>query len=281
MSPPPAPRPAARDDDEGRACVVCSSEFLNRHTSAAFEVFDRRLIQESQAPIGVAFSGGGDSLMALKAAADWARDCGRSVIAFHVNHRLQPASDEWARAARQTAERLGARFIGLSWDGTKPATGLPAAAREARHRLIAEGARQAGVRVLVLGHTADDRIEADLMRAAGRRMGALREWSPSPVWPQGRGLFALRPLLGVRRAVIRQALAAENEAWIDDPANEDLRSPRARARLDAAMAPDAPAPEDDGDLARLAGEAKVGVGGDICIDRRDSPIGGPAPPPGG
>lgn len=236
-------------------------------TDAAFEVFDRRLSRDSTAPIGVAFSGGGDSLMALKAAKAWADQARRTVIAFHVDHRLQAASADWAQTARQAAERLGVRFVGLSWDGDKPSTGLPAAARDARHRLMAEAARGVGARVLVIGHTADDRIEADLMRGAGLRMGDLREWSPSPVWPEGRGLFMLRPLLELRRAAIRERLASKGESWIDDPMNEDLRSPRARARLDAA-AVEPSTPEDDRGMARLAVKASVGPGGDIRIDRQ-------------
>jgi tRNA(Ile)-lysidine synthase len=236
--------------------------------NAALDAFDRRLARDSTAPIGVAFSGGGDSLMALKATQAWADQHGRSVIAFHVDHRLQTLSADWARAAGRAAKRLGVGFVSLAWDGAKPATGLPAAAREARHRLIAGAARRAGVRVLVIGHTADDQIEAGLMRDAGHRMGDLREWSPSPVWPEGRGLFALRPLLSLRRAAIRQALAAEGETWIDDPLNQDLRSPRARARLRAGPADDPAAAEEDQDLARLAAEALVGVGGDIRIDRQ-------------
>jgi tRNA(Ile)-lysidine synthase len=231
------------------------------------DVFDRRLACDSTAPIGVAFSGGGDSLMALKTTKAWAERRGRTVIAFHVDHRLQASSSDWTRAAGQTAERLGIPFVGLSWEGEKPATGLPAAARQARHRLIAQAARKAGVRVLVFGHTADDQIEAGIMRADGVRMGDLREWTPSPVWPEGRGLFVLRPLLGVRRAAIREALAAEGAVWIDDPLNQDLRSPRARARLAAARADD-PAPlEDDSPLAGLATEAFVGAGGDIRLGR--------------
>ena len=240
---------------------------------AAFAVLDRRLSAVSTAPIGVAFSGGGDSLMALKATKAWADRHGRSVIALHVDHRLQSASAGWASAARQAADRLEVRFLALSWDGAKPSTGLAAAAREARHRLIADAARRAGVRALVIGHTADDQIEAELMRAAGHRMGDLRAWSPSPVWPEGRGLFHVRPLLGLRRTDIRERLAAEGETWIDDPMNQDLRSPRARARLDAALMDAAPIDgarpsADDAGLSQLAANALVGEGGDIHIDRK-------------
>src|SRR3546814_4095636 len=42
--------------------------------------------------------------------------------------------------------------------------------------------------------------------------------------------FVLRPLLGVRRAAIRDWLHARGESWIDDPANENPRSVRASAR---------------------------------------------------
>ena len=243
------------------------SDWARDEDNAAFAVLDRRLSVLSTAPIGVAFSGGGDSLMALKATKAWAGRHGRSVIAFHVDHRLQSASAGWASAARRGADRLGVRFVALSWEGVKPLTGLAAAAREARHRLIADAARQAGVRALVIGHTADDQIEAELMRATGHRMGDLRAWSPSPVWPQGRGLFHLRPLLGLRRAAIRERLAAEGETWIEDPMNQDLRSPRARARLDAALMDGARLGGDDDGLSQLAAEAVAGEGGDIRVDR--------------
>lgn len=126
---------------------------------------------------------------------------------------------------------MGRRFRALVWTGDKPATGLPAAARLARHRLLAEAARDAGARVILLGHTADDLSEAAAMRAAGATTPDPRPWSPSPVWPEGRGLFLLRPLLSIRRAELREWLAARGETWIEDPSNSDARYARSRARL--------------------------------------------------
>jgi tRNA(Ile)-lysidine synthase len=125
---------------------------------------------------------------------------------------------------------MGTGFRALAWTGAKPATGLPAAARAARHRLLAAAAREAHAAVLLLGHTADDVAEARIMRAAGSTTPDPREWSPSPAWPEGRGLFLLRPLLGLRRAALRDWLTACGEGWIDDPANADLRYARPRAR---------------------------------------------------
>jgi len=235
--------------------------------AAAAAVFDRRLQTGGRAPIGVAFSGGGDSLMALKLTKAWADRHGRSVVAFSVDHGLQAASADWVAATHVAAERLGVNFRALAWSGPKPATGLPAAARAARHQLIADAARGVGASVVVFGHTADDVIEGELMRAQGLRLGTLREWSPSPVWPQGRGLFLLRPLLGVRREEIRSALAATGEDWIDDPANLDPRSPRARVRPLAARSETSVAPPEDHAVSELARAAVIGADGAIVFDR--------------
>ncbi|PIB93836.1 tRNA lysidine(34) synthetase TilS [Caulobacter sp. FWC2] len=198
---------------------------------------DRRLDRTSNAPLAVGFSGGGDSLFLLKAVLDWAGE--RRVLAFVVDHQLQADSARWTADAVAKARALGAEGKALAWTGDKPSTGLPAAARRARHALLAEAAREAGAKVLLLGHTASDLAEGAAMRAEGSTVSDPRQWAPSPVWPEGRSVFLLRPLLGLTREAIRQALAAEGETWLDDPANDDLRYARARAR---ASDPDAVSP---------------------------------------
>lgn len=57
-----------------------------------------------------------------------------------------------------------------------------------------------------MAHTADDVAESDWMRDRGATLGALREWSPSPSWPQGRGVMLLRPALAERREDLRAYL---------------------------------------------------------------------------
>jgi len=126
---------------------------------------------------------------------------------------------------------VGADWTLRRWDGDKPATGLPAAARRARHALIADAAREAGARVILFGHTADDVAEGDWMRVRGSTLGDLREWSPSPAWPGGRGLMLLRPMLGEGREALRDLLRARGKDWIEDPGNEGFERGRARAAL--------------------------------------------------
>ena len=199
-------------------------------TPAVHEVLDRRLLSASPAPIAVALSGGGDSLALTLILADWAKGRGRSLLVLTVDHGLRPESAAWTRFCAATADRLSADFRALDWEGDKPATGLPAAARGARHRLIADAARSAGAKVVLMGHTASDRLEAAAMRQAGGSTPSPREWTPSPAWPQGRDVFLLRPMLAQTRAQIRAWLAEQGETWIEDPGNDDHRFARARAR---------------------------------------------------
>ncbi|RAK58199.1 tRNA lysidine(34) synthetase TilS [Phenylobacterium deserti] len=223
-------------------------------------VLDRRLDADSRRPLAVAFSGGGDSLALLLAAHAWTQAADRRLLVLTVDHRLRPESAAWTKSCEAAAQRLGAAFRALPWLDPKPATGLPAAAREARHRLLADAAREAGAAVILMGHTADDRLEAEAMRAQGSTTPDPREWSPSPVWPQGRGLFVLRPMLDLRRSALRTWLQERGESWIDDPANQDLRFARSRARLAVHDEDVAPAPQAaDLPLASEVREAWPGV----------------------
>ncbi len=219
-------------------------------------------------PVAVAFSGGGDSLALLLTAKAWADDAGRHLLALTIDHQLQSDSADWAIWCARRAERIGVRHETLVWRGEKPKTGLAAAARTARHSLIAERARTAGARVVLMGHTADDCFEAALMRDDGVRVSAPRTFAPSPVWPAGRGVFLLRPLLEVRRADIRQALRQAGETWIEDPANADMRHPRARARVKLAVTVSPTSSGPSVDIRPLFAKLEIGLAGDLAMDGR-------------
>jgi tRNA(Ile)-lysidine synthase len=238
------------------------------HVATANAVLDRRLAPESRRPIAVAFSGGGDSLALLLAADAWAKAAGRDLLVLTVDHGVQPESRAWTEACAGAAARLGLAFQALAWTGEKPVTGLSAAARTARHGLLADAARAAGARVILMGHTADDILEARLMRTRGSTTPEPREWSPSPVWPQGRGVYLLRPLLDLRRGEIRDWLTARGELWIDDPANESPLSVRAQARRDIAASGAPPEPAAEAGLAAALAEAcTVDASGGLAIAR--------------
>ncbi len=257
-------------------------------TARVHALLDARLERNAADPMAVALSGGGDSVALMALAADWASLRGRRLLALTVDHGLNPDSAGWSDMARRTAESLGAEWRGLNWRGAKPAAGLPAAARRARHALIAEAARASGAKIVLFAHTADDRAESALMQAEGSTLGTLRPWSPSPAWPEGRGLMLCRPLLDERRGMLRDYLTARGLSWIEDPGNQDPRFSRSRARAALAqgkplscMEPVRPAP---GPAPTVSGSGRVTL--TRTVDRRTLAMalvcagGGDAPPRG-
>ncbi len=203
----------------------------------------------------------------------WGQRVGRPIVALTVDHGLNPQSAHWTAAAAAAAARLGVDWRGVSWSGEKPAQGLPAAARAARHALLATAARELGACVILMGHTADDVAESALIRADTPGHGRLRPWSPSPAWPEGRDVFLLRPLLAARRADLRAWLSAQGLSWLEDPANADLRFARSRARAELTKGQvgggeACPISDVDAAVQRLAGEVEATADGRLILSRR-------------
>jgi tRNA(Ile)-lysidine synthase len=214
---------------------LAGSDPIHLVQSQAEHLLAQHLDGDRQTPLAVAFSGGSDSLATLLLTLDFAAKRGRKVLALTVDHGLQTASRGWTQHCATLAARLGAEPVSLVWEKDRPsgdARGLPAAARAARHRLLATAAKARGAKVLILGHTQDDRHESDWMRQTdGSTLGQLKVWGPSPVWPEGRGLFLLRPVLGQGREGLRALLTDKGLDWIEDSANQDPRFGRSRARM--------------------------------------------------
>lgn len=187
----------------------------------------------------LALSGGGDSIALAHIAAPWADRAGVRLRAVIIDHGLGPHSADHAEFAASAARALGLEVKIIVWRGEKPDTGIQAAARQARHALIAAETRAFGARHILTGHTLDDQAETLWMRAARgghwRALSAMAEAGPHPLWPQGRALEIVRPLLTLRRARLREFLQDAGAAWIEDPANEDFAYERIRIRrrLDA------------------------------------------------
>ena len=188
-------------------------------------------VHQGAGPLCLGLSGGSDSLALLRLLTDYVRNRGGRVHALCVDHGLQAAGADWAKQAAQWARDHGASAEILRWGGPYPDRGVPKAARLARHRLLAEATRRAGGQALVLAHTRDDQIEGARMRQDGVPLGQLWPLSPSPVWPEGRDVVLIRPLLGVSRLALQALLRAKGLDWITDPANSNPAYHRARTRL--------------------------------------------------
>ncbi|SDA78588.1 tRNA lysidine(34) synthetase TilS [Mesorhizobium qingshengii] len=230
-----------------------------------------------------AVSGGSDStalLLLLKQHLDRVAPATK-LLAVTIDHDLRPGSAAEAQAVSRLCTTYAIPHRILTWSGRKPSAGLPAAAREARYRLLAEAAQAEGIGLILTGHTADDQAETVLMRQA-REEGLALDEGRGHADTAGRGLagmapatlydwrtWIVRPLLGVRREALRDVLRHRRVGWADDPtnANEAFERPRMRAalkdgngaqRVDAALA-----------LAAREGSARTQLGLDAADLIRD------------
>ena len=183
----------------------------------------------------LAVSGGADSTALMLLAQRWRRrrTRGPELIVATVEHGLRRGSRAEANAVGALARKLGLSHEILAWRGTKPKTGIEAAARAARYRLLADLARRLGAGAIATAHTLDDQAETVLMRlAAGSGPAGLAGMRPRDL---RHGVVLLRPLLGLRKARLLATLARAGIKWADDPMNTDPAFARARLRTASAM----------------------------------------------
>ncbi|MEZ5756381.1 MAG: tRNA lysidine(34) synthetase TilS [Paracoccaceae bacterium] len=173
--------------------------------------------------LGLAVSGGGDSLALLYLAAE----AGLRVRVATVNHGLRAEAAEEAAMVAGICAQLGVphETLAWSWDGTG---NLQDAARRARIGLLADWAKGHGIGCVALGHTEDDVAETFLMRLA--RDAGVDGLSAMAARREIGGVVFLRPLLEATRAELRRWLLDRGLPWIEDPSNEDPRFDRVRAR---------------------------------------------------
>ncbi len=195
--------------------------------------FNSALTSEAPGRIGVACSGGGDSLALLHLAVGYARENGAELHCVSVDHGLRSGSDAEADGVTAICGNLGVSHEIARWSNWDGQGNLQDEARRARYGLIADWAHRLELNLVCLGHTADDQAETVLMqiaRSAG--VDGLAAMAPKR---DHLGVTWLRPLLQTRRAELRSYLQELGQAWIDDPSNEDERFDRIKARniLDA------------------------------------------------
>lgn len=203
--------------------------------------------------LAVAFSGGPDSLALLVLAAQWAkRRKGVSLHAFTVDHGLRAASAAEARRAAAMAKALGVPHRILRWKGEKPASGIQAAAREARYRLLLDACRAAGVHDLLVAHHLEDQAETFLLRLArGSGVDGLAAMAASrQLTDEEPAVRLLRPLLDLPRERLLATVRRSGIAPVEDPSNENEAFDRVKARK--ALAALAPLGLDAARLARTA-----------------------------
>lgn len=182
------------------------------------------------APLGVAVSGGSDSLALLLLAHTAFPG---AVHAATVDHRLRPESADEAAAVAALCARLGVPHATLAPAPDRhPAGNILRWARTLRYALLARWAAAAAapIRWVAVAHQQDDVAETLVMRMRrGAGVGGLAAMAPTRALPGGEARL-LRPLLGWSRAELAALVAAAGITAIEDPSNSAARFDRSRIR---------------------------------------------------
>src|SRR5258705_4157985 len=161
-------------------------------------------------------SGGPDSIALMWLAARWRRALARGprLIAVTVDHGLRSEAAREARDVKRLARTLDLPHRTVRWTGPKPKTGLPAAARAARYRLLAQAARASGATHILTAHTRDDQAETLLMRVL--RASGIPGLAAMARETEREGVWLARPLLDVPKSQLVATLGKAKISFADD-----------------------------------------------------------------
>jgi tRNA(Ile)-lysidine synthase len=251
---------------------------------ALIERFRRDLdeLVEADARVGIAVSGGPDSLALLLLAAA-ARP--RLVEAATVDHALRPESRAEAEMVAGICERLRVphNILTAEWEKL-PDSQLQAAASFKRYQLLGGWARERSIPAVATAHHLDDQAETYLMRL-NRGAGVTGLAGIRASRPLDEGVSVIRPLLRWRRSELKDICEQAGLSPIADPSNADPRFERTHARrllaasdwLDPTQIAQSADHLNDADEAlqsasdRLIAERIMREGEDILVDGRDLP----------
>ncbi len=179
--------------------------------------------------VGVAVSGGADSVALLRLLLRLRDDLGITLAVVHFNHALRGAeSDGDAEFVAQLAQANGLEFITAREDvaaqAQRQSRNLEDMARQLRYAFFARVVADARATRIAVAHTADDQAEtvlAHIIRGTGLTgLGGIHPAAGAVV----------RPLLATRREQLREYLGAISQPWREDSTNRDTTRTRARIR---------------------------------------------------
>jgi tRNA(Ile)-lysidine synthase len=198
--------------------------------------------------VGVAVSGGADSVALLRLLLELRKEVGIVLSVVHFNHKLRGAeSDQDERFVAELAQRHKLELRCQSGDVAAHAAekhlSLETAAREMRYRYFQGLLSEGGLNRIATGHTLDDQAETVLLKivrgAGGRGLAGI--YPRLKVSSSRLSAFSfqqtphaeasvVRPLLGTKRRELEIYLLALGQTWREDKSNRDLRHMRNRVR---------------------------------------------------
>jgi tRNA(Ile)-lysidine synthase len=182
------------------------AEFITKH----------RMLEPGQR-VGVAVSGGADSVFLLHALRELAPQLDLRLSVIHIEHGIRGAASlADAEFVRQIAATLGLPFHLRQADVPSIGGNLEESARAVRQAFYAELIASGAVDLVATGHTRSDQAETVLYRIV-RGSGLTGLSGILPVTNEG----LVRPLLEIGRSEVEAWLRERGISWCEDESNRD------------------------------------------------------------
>ena len=182
--------------------------------------------------IGIAISGGPDSIALSLLLNKFKNKYSYKLIAFTVDHQLRKKSSQEAEDVKNLMEELCIKHITLKWQNSKPSTKILELARIARYNLLAESSNINKINIMMLGHHLDDQIETFIIRLEANSglngLACMRDFSK--IKTDFGNLNILRPLLSFQKKDLINICKEKKIKWNEDPTNNNIKYKRVRVR---------------------------------------------------
>jgi tRNA(Ile)-lysidine synthase len=193
---------------------------------------ERQLIRAGER-VGIAVSGGADSVALLRAMVDLRDELGVVLSVVHFNHGIRGAESEAdAEFVARLAKEHGLHLHQASGDvplyAKKWRVGTEAAARRLRYDLFRAVLAQGSADKIATAHTRDDQAETVLLRVL-RGAGTRGIAGIHPVLKVENGAI-IRPMLAISRTEVEAYLKSLKQEWREDSTNADVAYSRNRVR---------------------------------------------------
>jgi tRNA(Ile)-lysidine synthase len=200
---------------------------------------ERRELLRPGDRVGVAVSGGIDSVALLHLLVELRHELGIVLSVVHFNHKLRGTESEADQTFVEALARQHGLELYVSTGDTaelamRERSGVEAAARELRYGFFHQLLERASLDKIVTAHTLDDQAETVMMRVIrGTGLRGLGGIYPRILVQHenddGHGEI-VRPLLGIRRPELEGYLADLKQPWREDATNAESAFTRNRVR---------------------------------------------------
>ena len=182
--------------------------------------------------IGIAVSGGSDSLALAYLANKYHKKYNYNIIAFTLDHKLRIESSEETKYVKNIMKKLKIEHHSLIWSDKKPKTKIQETARIARYNIISEACSKYNCKYIFLGHHANDQVETFIIRLGAKSglegLSCMRQFSR--ILTNSGALELVRPLLYYTKDNLIEICKTNKLKWLEDPSNSDLKYLRSKTR---------------------------------------------------